>query len=208
MLGDYCTGRIWSFRYQNGHVANFVDRTAELDPPGSVSIENITSFGEDAAGELYIIDPSGGEIFRIMPECSIAPYCVAESNSTGSPAATGSSGSSRLSKEDLVLRASSCPPNEFGIFFYGAEKTDLPFGNGHLCVAGGGVGLFRLSPPLQVSGSGDAARALDYDSPPMQSGAGKVTAGSTWNFQFWFRDPAAGGAAYDTSDALSVLFCP
>jgi glucose/arabinose dehydrogenase len=208
VFGDYCTGRVWSFRYLNGHISDFVDRTSELEPPGAVAIENITSFGEDAAGELYIIDPSGGEIFRIMPQCSISSYCTANANSSGAPAVIGSSGSSHLSTNDLVLRASSCPPNQFGIFFYGAKKVDVPFGNGHLCVAGGGEGVFRLNPPLHITGAGTVTRVVDYGSPPMVSGPGRIEAGATWNFQFWFRDPAGGGAAFDTSDALSILFCP
>jgi hypothetical protein len=35
-----------------------------------------------------------------------------------------------------------------------------------------------------------------------------ITAGSTWNFQFWYRNPAAGGAGFNLSDGLSIRFCP
>jgi hypothetical protein len=35
-----------------------------------------------------------------------------------------------------------------------------------------------------------------------------INAGDTVNFQFWFRDPAAGGAAFNLSDALEVNWCP
>lgn len=63
---DYCSSQIWSLRYtpQTG-VTEFTERTAELDPP-SFTINNPTSFGEDARGELYICD-QGGEIFKIVP---------------------------------------------------------------------------------------------------------------------------------------------
>jgi hypothetical protein len=37
---------------------------------------------------------------------------------------------------------------------------------------------------------------------------GLVAPGSTWYFQAWFRDPAAGGAAFNLSDGLAVTFCP
>jgi glucose/arabinose dehydrogenase len=58
---DYCSGWIRSFRYENG-VA--VDRKEwpELDPG-----DNVTSFGEDARGELYVAT-SGGRILRFGPK--------------------------------------------------------------------------------------------------------------------------------------------
>lgn len=65
-FADYCSSQIWSFRY-NGSVTNFTNRTAQLAPGGGQSIVSITSFGEDAYGELYICDQSGGEVFKIIP---------------------------------------------------------------------------------------------------------------------------------------------
>ena len=40
------------------------------------------------------------------------------------------------------------------------------------------------------------------------SPATQITAGSTWNFQNWFRDPAAGGAFFNLSDGLEITFTP
>ncbi len=65
--GDYCNGRVWSFRIQNGTVVQHQERTAEIDPAGPDSIGSISTFGEDACGELYIADFLDGEIFRIVP---------------------------------------------------------------------------------------------------------------------------------------------
>ncbi|MDX2198122.1 MAG: PQQ-dependent sugar dehydrogenase [Phycisphaerae bacterium] len=64
---DYCSNRIKSFTYNRdtGVLSNFTDRTAELAPGGGLSIVSITSFGEDNAGELYIVD-QGGEVFKIV----------------------------------------------------------------------------------------------------------------------------------------------
>ena len=64
---DYCVSRIYSFRWAGGALTDFHDRTAELDPAGALSILSPSSFGEDAAGELYVCDISGGEVFRIVP---------------------------------------------------------------------------------------------------------------------------------------------
>ena len=42
----------------------------------------------------------------------------------------------------------------------------------------------------------------------MNSGNGIIVDGMEFNFQFWFRDPPAGGANFNLSDALSIQFCP
>jgi glucose/arabinose dehydrogenase len=63
---DYCSNIIWSFRYTGGVVSAFTNRTAELAPGGGLAINNVTSFGEDANGEMYLCD-QGGEIFKIVP---------------------------------------------------------------------------------------------------------------------------------------------
>lgn len=59
--GDFCAGFVRSFRLQNGQVTNQLDWPL-LSPPGSF----ITSFGEDARGELYIMTQGGG-LWRIAP---------------------------------------------------------------------------------------------------------------------------------------------
>ena len=59
--------RIWSFELVGGVVTNFINRTTELDPPGVATLNQITSFGADALGEVYIID-QGGQIYKILPD--------------------------------------------------------------------------------------------------------------------------------------------
>jgi glucose/arabinose dehydrogenase len=56
---DYCAGWIRSFRYEDGRVTE-----AREWPVGSVG--NILSFGQDAAGELYVLS-SNGRVYRIEP---------------------------------------------------------------------------------------------------------------------------------------------
>jgi glucose/arabinose dehydrogenase len=56
---DYCAGWVRSFVYRNGQAADQTDWPS-LKPGG-----NITSFGEDAEGELYILT-SRGEVDRIV----------------------------------------------------------------------------------------------------------------------------------------------
>ncbi|HET9253228.1 MAG TPA: PQQ-dependent sugar dehydrogenase [Candidatus Eisenbacteria bacterium] len=64
-FGDYCTGEIWSGQFVGGVLTNVQSRNAELEPAG-ISIDNLSSFGEDARGEMYLCD-IGGEVFKIVP---------------------------------------------------------------------------------------------------------------------------------------------
>ena len=63
---DYCSGRIWSLRFNGTAVTQVVDRTAELDPAGTPTITTITSFGEDWDGELLIVS-GGGTVWKVVP---------------------------------------------------------------------------------------------------------------------------------------------
>lgn len=67
-FADFCSGQIWSMTY-NGTVATVVERTAELAPASPWAISNPSSFGTDAAGEIYICDRQSlnGEVFKIVP---------------------------------------------------------------------------------------------------------------------------------------------
>jgi glucose/arabinose dehydrogenase len=69
-FADYITEQIWTFRYEGMNKTEFTNRTVEMTPDIG-SINDISSFGEDARGNLYIVD-LGGELFRILPEPVIA----------------------------------------------------------------------------------------------------------------------------------------
>jgi glucose/arabinose dehydrogenase len=71
-FADYCSNQIWSFRYDGENVVGLTDRTSELAPGNGFSIDDISSFGEDAGGELYIVD-LGGEVFKIVPVLNSVP---------------------------------------------------------------------------------------------------------------------------------------
>ncbi|MCA9305432.1 MAG: PQQ-dependent sugar dehydrogenase [Phycisphaerales bacterium] len=71
---DYCSSTIWSVTYDGSTLGPIVDRTSELVPDIG-SIASITSFGEDAFGEIYICDQNGGEIFKIVPAGGVMTDC-------------------------------------------------------------------------------------------------------------------------------------
>ena len=56
LYGDYCSGMIWSLRLEDGEA---VDVRRE-----EVSVPQLTSFGEDADGELYLVSQSGS-VYRL-----------------------------------------------------------------------------------------------------------------------------------------------
>ncbi|WP_437970082.1 PQQ-dependent sugar dehydrogenase [Sorangium sp. So ce260] len=61
VYGDYGTHRFWTLRWDGGAVRDHVEITADL-----ASSLPAASFGEDAAGELYVVMLTG-EVFRIDP---------------------------------------------------------------------------------------------------------------------------------------------
>jgi len=206
-FADYCSDKIWSFRYDGATISDFTDRTAELAPGGGLDILTISSFGQDELGNLYICDLSGGELFRIVEACagSGQNYCQTSPNSFGSGALISAGGSYSISDNAWNLSVSGSVPNQFGLFIYGLQATQVPAGNGFLCVGGT---AYRVLPPIQGDPNGMASLAVDFTIPPFSSGPGMIVAGQTYYFQWWNRDPAAGGAKYNFSDGFEAVFCP
>jgi hypothetical protein len=106
------------------------------------------------------------------------------------------------------LLAQSTVPSQFGIFYYGPIQTQVPFGHGYRCISAGLIGTFRLFPVLQADAFGDVQCSLDWSSVPVGTGPGRIDPGETWNFQYWYRDPAAGSPGFNLTPGLAVRFCP
>ena len=64
MFGDYCSGNIWTFKVVNSKITDFQNRTEEINLGNGEFTTYISSFGEDADGELYIVEYNGG-IYRL-----------------------------------------------------------------------------------------------------------------------------------------------
>lgn len=67
---DWCSGRVWSLRHDGTAVTQLTEHTAELG--GALSFP--VSFGEDAAGELYVIQQDG-RIARITSDDPSTSLC-------------------------------------------------------------------------------------------------------------------------------------
>jgi hypothetical protein len=145
------------------------------------------------------------EVCLTLPDCGVQRYCSATPNSTGEAAYLEIAGSLSIQMNETVLTAMNCPPSTMGIFFCGENKSQLPFANGMLCISPAGHGLYSMDPPVLVSRAGQAVKPLDFSVLPV---IGRSADHETWSFQFWFRDPSAGGAGANLSNALRVTFCP
>lgn len=132
--------------------------------------------------------------------CGRVTYCPPTANSfspTGAQIAIA--GSTSLSTGGLMsLTGTGIPPNKSGTLAYSSTQASTPFGAGTLCV--------QQPQRLQVVSS-TAIGSINYTLSITNPLYG-FTPGSTWNFQYIFRDPISGGTSLNTSSALAVTFCP
>lgn len=140
--------------------------------------------------------------FQVAPSATnIATFCVSAPNSTGLGAAIEGVGSTSIAANDMTLVTANCPPNGVGLYYVGNNAVQQPFGDGFRCVSGS---VFRLA-TVNANLFGDAVLALDI---AQLTGAGPLAPGDTRRFQFWYRNPAAGGAGFNLSNGLALTFCP
>lgn len=134
-------------------------------------------------------------------ECLVNTYCVLTPNSAGPGGVMAQSGSLSIGANNFVLNASGVPFSTIGLFFYSQTQAQIAFGNGTRCIGGT---IIRL--PLV---SADSFGLVTY---PVNFNAlvapGVIAPGIDWNFQYWFRDSAAGGSNFNLTNGLHVRFCP
>lgn len=129
-----------------------------------------------------------------------ANFCTPVASSLGTPALVTATGTASVGANNLVLRAGPVPANTLGAFYFGSGAVQVPFGNGMRCAEGPGFFL-----GVRPASGGGITQVVNVTTNPA---AGQLVAGSTWNFQCWFRDPAAGGAKFNLSDGYRVTFAP
>jgi hypothetical protein len=195
------TGNLYVLTREQGSWAE----RRRLGPPTGFGVSAIGIDGDDAflsfAG--FMLGPGAVWTVDLLHPAGALVVCDALPNSTGATGRLHYRCSISLERNDLRLRAVDLPPGELAVFFYGALPRHVPFADGFLCI---GSPQFRL-PPAQVSASGVAQSVVDVLAPPMNAGPGKITAGSTWHFQCWYRDPG-GASGTNLTDALRITFCP
>jgi hypothetical protein len=181
--------QIYTFR-----VSDFVAPTAQTRLRFSVQDVDPGSITEGAIDFLRVV----------QVDCSNLPigttYCVGAVNSTGAGAQIQGVGSDVVADNDFTLIADHLPANKAGLFFFGPTQIQVAFGNGFRCV--GGV-TRRIPPTLFSSAAGAVSHTVDLTQAPA---AGAIVPGVTLHFQYWYRDPDAGGGFFNLSNALSVAW--
>jgi glucose/arabinose dehydrogenase len=147
-FADYCTPQIWTVRRAaNGTLVDVTNRTTELDPPGTAVINNVMSFGEDAMGELYICDQTGGEVFKIIPGTSSGADC----NANGVPDFCDlTNGTSQDANGNGIPDECECDPdlNQDG----NVDQDDIAY---LINVVGGGPNPTGIDPDFNRDGNVD-----------------------------------------------------
>jgi len=127
-------------------------------------------------------------------------YCGAENNSLGLPAHLALTGSDYAQAEELTLSVRDCPPQSVGFFLMapvGDQGLNQTLGDGRLCLGPGGV--TRLWPALSSGPLGILMHTLDS-----REDVTYPPPGSTWSFQFLYRDPAGGPAGFNLTNAVEL----
>ena len=163
------------------------------------------------------------EVFSSGP-APLATFCDPNNaNSTG--------GSTTLSgvlgtgvQSGLRLDVSGGVPAEFGYFLIGSSFNEpgTTISDGRLCLTLGGgnqIGRYNFGSTTRSIGSFDGAGnfrnlsgtatsngGFGYDVASATPMGGTITSGSTWHFQLWHRDTAAGAGNSNFSNGVSVTF--
>jgi hypothetical protein len=184
-----------------GQEANGASSTSRITGDGRLVVfqslaNNLVPGDTNGSSDIFVRD------WQINCNSFVGLYCIGMINTTGDSAHIDSHGSTTISQNDFVLTVDHCPPNHNGIFFFGCYQTQIPFGEGMLCVTGE---QHRL-PMVHLDAQGAGSYALDFTDP--LSPASIIEPGRPWNFQFWYRDPQPVGHGFNLSNALSAQFCP
>jgi hypothetical protein len=124
-------------------------------------------------------------------------YCVANPNSTGSPADIVMKVQGTASNPPFYKLSASPVPNQPGIFFKANNQTQVTFGCGFLCAA---QGLVRGA---VVFASGNRME-YTYDHSDAKHDL-RSRIGQLQRFQAWYRDPMGCSSAFNTSNGLEFV---
>ncbi len=163
----------------------------------------------DGFADYLVGTPNNGNGRGIVHALSSRPLpprqtCPPSPNSVGAGALLTHRRAVSVGGNDMRLNIQGGPSNQSGLYFYGPSQVAFPLGDGVRCA---GPSVARIGPLETLSQAGTSLRTLDFTSGPFASGPHAITAGSTWHFQFWYRDPG-GASGSNLSNGLRLTFCP
>ncbi len=176
--------------------------TALIDGARVVLSAHLDDHAEQNVGSAYaysVARPGTPYCFGNACPCANDDLEAGCANSSGRGAILLGVGSASVTGDDMVLIADGMPANKPGLIFAGPTPMEAPFGDGKRCFGGS----LRRLPPLQSNAQG---RATQGPGLAAQLGLG---AGTTLNFQSWFRDPGGPCASgFNLSSAYALTFLP
>lgn len=151
------------------------------------------------AGDIYAQDVNADGTLGNATNLP-STYCIGAPNSVGPGARIGWNGSTSIGFNNFHLTVSGCPLHTNGLFVYAATQQQVALGDGYLCV---GQPFFRRA-ALSTAPLGSADFRLNFET---LSPAGTIAPGTTWNFQFYYRNVnGPGGTGFNLSDGLQATF--
>ena len=203
LYGDYCSGKLWGLYRDAGNqwVNTFIANTGY----------NISAFGQDEAGELYILDYGGGQLVHItsMPSVTTTLYSQAAYDGSIRQAASSASLGGTVYASDPSVLAGNDP---FGFnyrsilsFDTSAVPANAIFTHATLQILGSSAATIRgisykFSGPLSVDmmkgsfGNNPLLASSDYQAPATISMAAYFSTAPTAGLYSTVVPPTAFGA--------------
>lgn len=181
-------------RRVDGATGLLLDDEVAVAPPGTqtmiVNVATVGTPGQSVCTSSAALCPCGND----DPGAGCA-------NSTGGGARLEAVGSPSVAADDAYLYATQLPPNQFALPYTGTASVQVPFGDGIRCIGAAG-GLWRLG--VQATGpEGWVELGLGI----VSEGPAPIAAGSSWDFQVWYRDPGGPcGSGFNLSGAYRIAF--
>lgn len=159
----------------------------------------VFAFGLVSHADLYLN-------YDLVVQIGVVPgavsYCPGALNSLNLSGRLLPSGSTSISTNAFQFNASNLTPNSFALLACGTASTNVPFGDGQLCITGSFTRL-TLGP---TTGAGLWSAPLDIANLPASAPA---TPGSRLYFQLYYRDVGGpGGTGFNMTNALMLTFAP
>jgi uncharacterized protein (TIGR03437 family) len=155
---DYCTGHFWGLTHQGGSWNSMLLLTTGLA---------ISSFGEDAAGELYLADQGKGDIYRITGTTLAAQITAVVDAASFAPG---------ISPGSLASIFGQGITSVTGVV--NADGTPLPLTLGGASVLVNGVAAPLLA-VADVNGQEQINFQVPFETPPLGAGSIVVKNGSS-----------------------------
>ena len=193
--------------------------TGEIAAPYPGSGDMFGAVATHSEGELFVSAPFDGSLgeragcvqryslsterhqfcFGDICPCGNTDPLAGCANSTGSGAELYAHGSPSYSEDDLIVGVRGLPPGAPTLVFYSDGSNQAFFGDGRLCIGGGGLsGLSRLSRALRASEEGATSWG-----PGLFADPGIASLAGSLHLQAVYRDPESFcGSGLNLSSAL------